>query len=335
MALRSPLLATALIAAVFTSLACVETNADNLDKDVGRGTFFVSITETLQERDSLEAVPTERNIASELITRKLMLHGFLLAESKEEARYLIEGSLKCKWNQLLTFKFRQREEILEYQYEAEFLCALTDTTQPETDGDPTKSLRLERVDIPFQKNGRQKDNLAKIDIRRLVGTTVGDRIVNGRLLGSKKFTLLRDALGDVYEERSANKIVSEMHELGQVAVPYLLDMLTDDRPVKVSASYLDLEEWNKDAFRYYHVADLALEEILERHSGLSLDSSEDYRLRVRLAWTWAWEDILKIPEKYRESRSKRKTAVKARPRGESSDEETSDDKKKESTTGGG
>ena len=174
MSCRALLLAVAMLAAACTSLACVQTSAVDLEKPFDRGTFFVDVTETMQEKDSLEAVPTERNIAKELITRKLLLHGLHVAESKEKARYVIAGALKCKWNQLLTFKFQEREEILEYQYEAEFLCSITDTTvSAETGGDPSKSMRLERVDIPFQKNGRMKDNLAKIDIRRLLGTTVG------------------------------------------------------------------------------------------------------------------------------------------------------------------
>lgn len=320
-ALRALLLVTLLAGVACSAVACVRTDARAVDKAIDRGTFFVDITETMQEKDALEAVPTDRNIAQELITRKMLLHGFHLVDSKEKARYVVEGTLKCKWNQLLTFKFREREEILEYQYEAEFLCSLTDTTVKDDGDDPAKSMRVERVDIPFQKNGRQKDELAKIDIRRLVGTTVAEKVVGGRLLGNKDFAKLRDALGDIYEERTFNQVVTEMAGMGYASIPYLLDMLTDDRPVKISGTYTDLEDWNKDSFRYFHIADLALEEQLQRHSGLALDSSEDYRLRVRLAWTWAWEDLQKIPDKYREDASKRKGSVKAKPRGESSDQD--------------
>ena len=79
----------------------------------------------------------------------------------------------------------------------------------------------------------------------------------------------------------------------------------------MSGEYPDLKEWNKDSLRYYHIADLALSELLGRTSGLAIDSSEEYWLRVSLAWTWVWEDVQGIPQAHRTRPEGRKRTVPA------------------------
>ncbi|MFQ5653226.1 MAG: hypothetical protein ACE5GW_00670 [Planctomycetota bacterium] len=309
---RLPLLALApLLLLLLGARGCESERPEAPRKPLDRGTFFVAITETL------EGEPTEVNIAEHLITRTLLGHGLTPAPRRENARYLLEGTLTCAYHKELTFEFGDMKQLLEHQYKALFECSLTDTrpgaaagesSGEHTSGEPD----VEVLDFPEPLiNGRTDRKLARRDIRRRAATNICERMMNGRLLGRPEIKGLLDALGDPLDPRTFNDIAGRLAAIGIPAVPYLLDALRDDRPVRMKGDYAGLEERNLDAMRYYHVADLALGEILRRSSGLAIDSTEEMHLRVITGWTWAWEDLEGIPEVYRVYPEQRKSSVPA------------------------
>ncbi|MEE8143091.1 MAG: hypothetical protein V3T77_08325 [Planctomycetota bacterium] len=291
----------------FFTMTCTVADSSPPFRPLDRGTFSISIVEVM------EGHVTEQNIAQQLITRLMIQHGFHLAKKPEEARYRIEGTLDCTFHKKLNFEYEEQKVHLEHQYKADFRCILSDRGEDpdRRKGEGTAKPVVEEFHIPELINGRIDQRDAKRDIRRRAGTIMAQRLVSERLLGEPKIKGLIDALGDAYDPRTFNQVVEELTARGAEAIPYLLDTLRDERPVRLSGEYPDLKEWNKDSLRYYHIADLALSEILGRTSGLAIDSSEEYRLRVSLAWTWAWEDLQGIPQVHRTQPERRKRTVPA------------------------
>lgn len=274
-----------------------------------RGKFFVNIEETL------DGEPTEVNQSQGLVTRRLLHHGFELVESADKARYIVEGTVTCKFHKKATFDYPGTDSItLQYQYEGQMDCKLIDVESPGKDDDPHLT---ERFSFPEPLiDGRQDDEDAKRGIRRWVGTKLANSIAGGKLLGQAEIKALIDALGDPYESRSFDDIVDELKAVGYPAVPYLLEALDDDRPVRLKGTYPGLEEWNADSLRYFHVADKALEEILQRYSGLTVDSIQDHTYAAQLAWTWAWEELQQLPEEHRTDPNQRRKTFPAPRAGE-------------------
>ncbi|MGE3164991.1 MAG: hypothetical protein AB7O52_08795 [Planctomycetota bacterium] len=268
---------------------------------LNRGTVYVKIEETL------DGEPTAVNLIQELVTRRLLYHGFHLVEAPERARYRVEGSLHCRFHKDHTFDFGDQSTHLEYQFEAQLDCTLTDTQG--TSGDTPDPL-TERFAFPEPLiYGRTQMAAAKRDIRRYAESIFSPQLLNGRILGNPEVKALVDALGNPYDTRTFNEVLDGLVRIGPRAVPYLLDGLTDSRPVRLAGTYPGLEDWNRDSLHFAHIFDRALGEILQRYSPLTLDSTEELLLRVQRGWTWAWEDLQQIPETYRAFAAERKDVV--------------------------
>ncbi len=265
-----------------------------------RGTVFVSIDETL------DGEATETNIAQILLTRALLQHGFHLAP-RDEARYLVEGSLRCTYFQNLKLHLNGVDQHLEHQWHGNFECALTDRGE-----------NLSKLDQPLiveysfpepLMNGRTDPELAKRDIRRRAATIMVKNLTGGSELGRPEIIQLFDAWQDPFDPRTFNDILVELVAHGYAAVPYLLDGLLDERVVKPGGHYPGLREFNREELKMYHLADFGLSEILLRVPGLELTSTKDRRQRVNMGWAWAWEDVQQIPVEYREGAEARKTSL--------------------------
>lgn len=272
-----------------------------------RGQVFVNITETL------DGEPTEVNMVQQLLCRRLLYHGFRLVDEREKARFRIEGWLQCRHYRDTSFDYEEHSTHLEHQFQAELDCTLEDTSStPDTDPE----LRTERIVFPEPLiYGRRSLAAAKRDIRRYAESILSPQLLNGRILGNPRVTDLINSLGNPYETRTFNEVVADLVTIGPAAVPYLLDGLTDSRPVRLEGQYPGLEKWNRDSFRYYHVFDQALGEILNRYSSLTLESSEEHLLRVQRGWAWAWEDLQEVPDAYRAFAEDRRETVPATPPG--------------------
>ena len=265
-----------------------------------RGTVFLSIEETL------DGEVTETNIAQILLSRALLQHGFHLA-SRDEARYLVMGSLLCTYFQDLKLHLNGVDQHLEHQWHANFECTLTDRGE-----NLAKSDEPLVIDYSFPEplmNGRTDPELAKRDIRRRSATIMAKNLTGGSELGQPEIIQLFDAWQDPFDPRTFNEILVELVAHGSAAVPYLLDALLDERVVKPGGHYPGLREFNREELKMYHLADFGLSEILLRGQGLELTSTKDRRQRVNLAWAWVWEDVQQIPAEYREAAEARKTSV--------------------------
>ncbi|MAJ27870.1 hypothetical protein CBD41_00525 [bacterium TMED181] len=271
-----------------------ESNENQGEQVYKRSRVKVEISETLDGKN------TEINISDLIIRRTLALHGFELVD--EGAEYLVTGELKCDYFQALTFDFQGSSQHLEHQYYGRFSGLLMDA-----DG-------KELQDLSFPEpmmNGRTDLALAQKDIRRRAATLIGGRLVGGAVLGKPKIQGLLDALTDPLDGRTWNEIVRELTVSGATAVPYLLDALRDDRPVLLSGSYPGYTDLEEGELKIFHIADLALRDILDKDSFLDPDSTEDYLHRVRTAWLWVWEDMQLIPESLRTRMDQRKSSIPA------------------------
>ena len=63
--------------------------------------------------------------------------------------------------------------------------------------------------------------------------------------------------------------------------------------------------------KVYHIADLALRDLLDRDSGLDPLASDEYLLRIRTGWQWLWEDFQQIPDGLRIKIDQRATKAPA------------------------
>lgn len=308
-----PALATCLLCGLFVTAAVVGCDPSGAKaptlEPLDRGTVYISIEETL------DGEKCDPNISQVLITKKLLLHGFDLVDSKEKARYVIDGKLVCTFHKQLTFDFQDTSQHLEWQYRAEAEVTVRDQKKAkelaEQGKDPDSEEALAFVDIPELINGRIEKDSAKKDIRRYAGTILADRIVNETFLANKEVIELIRALGNPLEKRTFNQIHEALVKRGTESVPYLLAAMIDDRPVVLEGTYPGLEDYNKDKLLYIHIADLALCDILNVASGIELDSTEEYLKRVYVGMLWDWEDIQKIDHKFRTRPGDRATAVPA------------------------
>ncbi|MEM7263789.1 MAG: hypothetical protein AAF488_17505 [Planctomycetota bacterium] len=267
-----------------------------------RGTFYVSIEETL------EGEKVDGNIANVLFTKQMLLHGFQLVGDAAKAQYKIVGKIEYAYHKQVTFDYGGTSQHLEHQYKALAEITLTDTKAPK---DSDKGEEFFDVPEPGMINGRTEKDDAKRDIRRYAATKLSKRIVQGKLLAQEHLKKLEFALGDPFETRTFNQVVESYVKAGREAVPYLLGLVLDDRPVKLKGSYPGLTEENKSDLAYFHIADLALRDILNRDSALALDSSEEYYKRVITGWFWAWEEEQGIPKKFQTLPDHKKKKVPA------------------------
>ena len=84
------------------------------------------------------------------------------------------------------------------------------------------------------------------------------------------------------------------------AVPYLLDAMSDERPVLVQVSYPGLTPLNAEKLRVFHLADKALENIFQKVSRMNLDSPDEHRFIIIKAWEYEWRRFCRS---YKESPS--------------------------------
>ncbi len=260
-----------------------------------RGTAHVAVTETL------DGDPTDLNITQLILERGLSLHGFELVP-RAEAQFIISGSLTCDYLQDLTFDFQGASQHLEHQYHGKFDGTLTSVADQ----------RVQELSFPEPlMNGRTDLELARRDIRRRAATLVSETMLRGPILGNRQVRGLLDALTDPLDGRFYNQVIDEISQYGEVAVPYLLEALRDDREVRLEGDYPGFPDLKDGELKVYHVVDLTLREILDRNSGLDPLASDDYIKRIRTGWQWLWEDIQQIPESLRVGSSKRQGSVPA------------------------
>ena len=279
---------------IYTALPNKSHEEVPVENALRRGKVKVVLTE------SIDGNETEINIIDLILKRSMSQHGFVIVD--QDYDYLLQGSLSCEYYQALTFDFGESSQHLEHQYHGKFTGVLEDSSG--------KLLQ----DLSFPEplmNGRTDNLLAQRDIRRRASTLIASNVVSGQVLGNTEVLGLLDSMTDTLDSRTYNEVVGELVVIGTPAVPYLLDALRDERPVQLAGTYPGFEDLEKDELKIYHVADLALRDILDRDSFLDPGSADDYLHRTRIAWQWEWEDIQRIPENLRIVPEKRQNTVPA------------------------
>ena len=299
---RTPFIFCLLFALIASTTACHRTDGQQiLDDPLERGTFYLSVVETIEDE------PTPRNITDQLVALELVLHGFERTEDRAKARYILEGTTTGRFFKDVVFEYAGQKQLLEKQYKGEFECVVTDTSRPADD-----PKRVEKIAIPTVKNGRTDDRLARRDLCRLLATDGARALISGSLLGNGRVTKLIFELEDAKSTRTFNEVVADLAAIGQPAIPYLIDTLSNEESVVLKGRYPGFVDAEENPLLCYHIADMALGDIFQAFSGLDIASDEDELLRVKTAWIWAWEDRQGIPERYRTRADLRKKTVKAK-----------------------
>src|SRR6185503_7907703 len=146
----------------------------------------------------------------------------------------------------------------------------------------------EGVQIPpeeAKKKGEEEDTRAVVQMRRLLAKTIWESLYHrGATLGDPEIPALISSFSqddpDSEAPVLARDILKSLIAKRFAAVPYLLDALTDERPVRVAAQYPGLSAINADKLRIYHLADKALEEIFQKVSRLDLETQPKARFRI-------------------------------------------------------
>ncbi|MEM7166643.1 MAG: hypothetical protein AAF581_14340 [Planctomycetota bacterium] len=291
--------ATICLFALVVGLGC-ESNSQ-VPRPLDKGSFHLAIPETL------EGEVTDINVTELFLTRRLLYMGYQRVEEAAKADILITGSVDCTYYQDHKFHFYDHSVHLEHQFKALVKCTVVDTRKPADAED-----RKEILDFPEPLiYGRDKMEDARLDIRRDAGTLLAKHVFHGKIFGDARVVALVDAVGDYRDVRPIHVLIHEFVKCGHDAVPYLLEMLDDDRKVDRAGDYPGMDDSNRELLSYPHIADAALRQILGRDSGLGIDSTSDYIQDVQKAWTWAWEDLQQVPQKYRILTKERQNTRKA------------------------
>ncbi|MBI4582567.1 MAG: hypothetical protein HY717_00845 [Planctomycetes bacterium] len=154
-----------------------------------------------------------------------------------------------------------------------------------------------------EKKGEREEKNAVLDLRRQMAKSLWDNLFQrGKPFADPEIPLLLSSLSadDAASENptSSEEVVKKLVACRFKAVPYLLDALTDMRPVLVAASYPGLTPGDAQKLRIYHIADKALEEIFQKVSRMSLDTPARHRFIIIRGWENEWRRFCKP---YRES----------------------------------
>ena len=83
-------------------------------------------------------------------------------------------------------------------------------------------------------------------------------------------------------------VIARLADRGLAVVPYMLEALSDTRPVVMPSSYPGLSEENRSELTVSHIADKVLEEIFQKISRMSLATTEKERFRIMSGWEQEW-----------------------------------------------
>ncbi len=154
-----------------------------------------------------------------------------------------------------------------------------------------------------EKKGEREEKNAVLDLRRQMAKALwGNLFQRGKPFADPEIPLLLSSLAadDSTSENptSTDEVVRKLVAGRFKAVPYLLEALSDERPVLVAASYPGLTPADAQKLRVYHLADKALEEIFQKVSRMDLSTPPKHRFVIIRGWENEWRRFCKP---YRES----------------------------------
>lgn len=252
-----------------------------------RDPVHVSIKERIQPREApAYEPPAEARVLENHIAEYFRRAGFAVVRDPAGARYTIEGSFECKFHEAIVFQ----GQTIAHKY----VGSATVSVKGKDGGEP-----LDRVEVPeyyadgILRPGVPEERRAAMEMRRRLAKVLWERLFHmGKTLADAEIPglLARLAADDPEEEAPvlARDVVKALAAKRFTAVPYLLDALTDDRVVRVHATYPGLTSANSNQLRIYHLADKALEEIFQKVSRMGLESTQEDRFAVIRGWEGEW-----------------------------------------------
>jgi hypothetical protein len=256
-----------------------------------RAPVYVKFAERVRPMKGEEYVPgvaVVENYLAEYFRRA----GHPVVSSPREAKYRVEGSVQLQFVNILTFQGR----TMGWKYRAESRVQLLDGEGQE----------VEKYAVPelFRESSRGEESVV-LDLRRQLAKLHHEHLLHqGKTLANRTAVELLSILTvdqlEAEEPVSGSEVMRKLADLGLPAVPYLLEALTDTRPVLAQAEYPDLK--NPDDLKVYHLADKVLEEIFQKVSRMKLTSTPDERFIIIRGWENEWR---RFCPPFRESASTR------------------------------
>ncbi len=264
----------------------------------------VRIDEEIKPKDR-PAYRPELRVLENYVAEYFRRAGFPIVPPAE-ARFLVEGQFHAQ--------FLEAFQIENQPFAHKYSGRLQVVVKRKADG-----AEVERVEIPeYSTDGallanKPEEEIPVLEMRRRLANAVWQRLFHtGSTFGNPKIpALLASLASDDLENEApvqASAVIEGLVKLRFQSVPYLIEALSDARTVQVNARYPGLGPGDSDKLRVYHIADKALEEIFQKVSRLSLETTDPQRFAVIKGWENEWTRFCAA---FRESPSRAGKAQKA------------------------
>ncbi len=245
-----------------------------------REPVHVSISEQVKNQAGVVSAPAVK-VLERYLEEYLRRAGHPIVENPRDAKYEIEGSFDAQFVTVI----RVLDRAAGYRYKGAASIRLLAASGVELEAYPLPEL--------LEENVKSEDSTV-LNLRRRVAKIFWDQLMfQGKTLSNPDVVLQLGLLPlqpNKDEPVTTEEVVKQLAEIGFPAVPYLIEALTDNRSVRIPASYPGLTG-RSDDLRVFHIADKALEEIFQKVSRMSLDiAAEDPRsLKLRQVIVRGWE----------------------------------------------
>jgi hypothetical protein len=239
--------------------------------------------------------PPSTPVFEEHIKEYLRRFGHPVTDRAEEATYIVEGTFEAAWKSDVVF---QRRTIA---YEVKGSSTLRVLTREGEEIDAFEVPETLRVNVVSEESGFVDLGryTAKLQWENL--SRRSKRLARPQVVQLLEHLVVVDPGGETETgavPESADVAVKRLADLGLEAVPYLIEALTDTRPVSLPSTYPGLEEQGAAGLKVYHVADKALEEIFQKVSRMGLTTTDEQRFVIIRGWENEWR---RFCPSYRES----------------------------------
>lgn len=274
---------------------------DPATEQFSRGSVHIRIGEVVEPREGDPYTPR---------TPLLQIHleeyfrraGYRVVEGPSGADHRLEGEFHAGFSDLLTFMGR----IIAMNYDGRVSLKIRDAAGNLIDEmDVTGRVEDVTLSSKFGEGGEEwrEERHAVTDLERKVAKLVWERLFYGlSVFTDGEIPGLIDSLAiPAPPDRAvdATEVVRKLAARRLAAVPYLIEALSDERPVVAAAEYPGLTELNHNRLRVYHLADRALEEIFQKVSRMNLDTPRRHRFVIIRGWEGEWK---RFCPSYRHSR---------------------------------
>jgi len=249
-----------------------------------RGAVYLDLEE------KLEGKSTKVNYGRAILYRYLAHHGFSRAKRRSRARYVIRGSLACRYDKAVYFEYEGAKILIEHQFVGTAALEVTDCESTDK-----KFVALAPLAV---RSGMKNRDSAADGVRRQLATAAAQAVT---LDGPLREPVPADAIQSLENPNapaSADAVVAGLVKEGNRAVPYCLDCFLESRPVALKQKPQQLRTVEKKELLTYHLADRALAKIFGQRAFFTAKSADD-RVAAFEYWMRKWQRIQSMPDKYK------------------------------------